>query len=200
MYGLINALVTWRRATSYILAPTWLADDHACEHDPPVESCVQVRVSGSPSGTVTVYGTVNGEPDEEVLEWTGKPGFRVTSKRFSDSIGMSTDMQGATTIEAKALGPGGEPHPALYVVRGPGHPVAMISTLSQGRVAVQGVQDGATHRIIVPFEESWRPQQGDRVVNDHTGEVLHVLSVRDSAMNGAAWECRAKVMEGHRKE
>lgn len=202
LYGLTNALVTWTRATAYLLDPRPIAALIACDRVPALASCVQVRVTGTPVGTVTVRGMVDGEPGEETLSWAGSAGFRMTAKRFAGPIELACDVADGLQIEAKALGHGGDPHLVMEIVRGPGHPVTITSALSRGETPSQGSQDERTHRIQVPYEDAWTPQRGDRVSNDRTGEVLEVISVDSggSAMTGTPWNCSARRLEGHRAE
>lgn len=190
-----NATVVWKRATPLVLDSVAVAASHAGDRTPARESVIQVRLQGTPTGTVTVAGLVSGGADTEVLTWAGAAGYRTTRKRFTGSLTFTLSQAGGTTIEAKALGAGGDAQVSLYVVKGPGHPVTIEETTEGGSpIRKQGAQEEATHRFLVQYEDVWTPRLGDRVVNDRSGDVYEILKVEEKAggLYVSHWACKAK--------
>lgn len=194
-----TALVTWKRATALVLDRVAVAATLSGSRVPVRESCIQVQVTGSPSGTVTVSGTVNGSAGSEVLTWVGDSGYRVTKKQFTGALSFATSLAGAVEIEALAVGPGGDPQVGLVVVRGPGHPVS-IEDVTEGTSPTrrEGGQEEGSHRLLAQYEEVWVPRRGDRVVNDYDGEVYEVMKVETKAggLFVSHWACLARRLDG----
>lgn len=194
LFHFSNTLVTWKRVTPYVLNPVTVGGSHAGDRSPARESVIQVRIQGTPAGTVTVGGMVNGAPGTEVLTWAGEGGYRATKKQFTGALTFTVSQSGGTVIEAKALGAGGDAQVALYVVRGPGHPVT-IEDITEGGSPIrrEGAQEEGTHRILVQYEDVWTPRIGDRVVSDRGGEVYEVHKVEEKAgpLYVSHWACKA---------
>ncbi len=172
--GMANALATWKRSTSSVLDSTTAAASHAPDRQPVRASCAQVQLGGSPSGTVTVAGTVQGAADTEVLAWTGTAGTRCTVKQFTAISGITTSLSGATTIAVEAVGPGGQPQATTYTLKS-GHPVMITEDRAPswlGQPPGHERKRGATCRV--QYEETWAPRQGDVVVLG-TGETWEVV-------------------------
>jgi hypothetical protein len=183
LFPMATATVTWKRATAFVLDPVALSSPLSSDRAPVRRSPIQVRVTGSPTGTVTVSGNVDGSPDSEVLTWSGSAGYRATTKQFdAGTLTFTSSISGGSLVSAKAVGAGGDPQLTLYTVKGPGHPVS-IEEVTEGTSPIrrQGGQEEGTHRLLVPYEDVWTPRRGDRVVNDRTGEVYDVVKVREAA-------------------
>ena len=197
LFANANSLVTWKRSTAFILDSVNAAASHTGDRLPARESTVQVRLQGTPTGTVTVSGTVDGTPAQtEVLTWAGATGYRITRKRFTGAITFTLSQSGATTIEAKAMGTGGDPQTVLYTVKGPGHPVT-VEEVNEGLAPVrrEGSQEGGTHRILVQYEDVWKPRHLDRVVDDNNGDVYEIMKVQRKPEGGlytTHWACKCK--------
>lgn len=199
LFPMATALVTWKRATAFVLDEVALSSPLSSDRDPVRQCPIQVRVKGSPTGTVTVSGDVDGSPDSEVLTWTGSAGFRTTTKQFdAGSLTFTSSISGGTLISAKVVGAGGDPQLSLYAVKGPGHPIS-IEEVSEGMSPVrrQGGQEEGTHRLLVPYEDVWTPRRGDRVVNDRTGEVYVILKTEEKAggLYVSHWACKARRLD-----
>jgi len=199
MYPISSDLVTWKRATAFVLDSVAVGASHSSDRNPVRAAHLQVRLNGSPTGTVTVGGTVDGSPGTEVLTWAGDSGFRMTRKQFSGAITFTVSQSGGTTIECKAVGAGGDVLISLFIVKGPGHPVSFEVINDGGSPArSQGSQEEGTDRILVSFEEVWKPRKEDRVVEDRTGDVWVILKVEErmGALYPEYWACRAKRLDG----
>lgn len=199
LFPISSDLVTWKRTTAFVLDSVTVGASHASDRNPVRSAHLQVRLNGSPTGTVTVGGTVDGSPETEVLTWAGSSGFRMTRKQFSGAITFTLSQSGATTIECKAVGAGGDVQVSLYIVRGPGHPVSFEVINDGGSPARrQGSQEEGRDRILVQFEEVWTPRKGDRVVEERTGDVWEVMKVEErmGALYPEYWACRAKRLDG----
>lgn len=196
LFHFAGDLVTWKRTSAYVLDSVVAWASVPGDRQPVRASLIQVHLGGTPSGTVTISGLVDGAPDTEVLTWTGSAGFRVSKKRFTGSLtfAVSAGAQGGL-VEAKAVGAGGEPQMALEVVKGPGHPVT-IEDVTEGDSPVrrQGSQAEGTHRLLVQYEDVWEPRRGDRVVNDTTGDVYEVRRVerKGNGLWTTHWACKAR--------
>lgn len=190
-----TSLVTWKRSTAFVLDSTALAGSHAVDRQPAQECVVVVRVTGSPTGTVTVAGTVGGSPDTEVLTWTGSAGYRQTKKRFTALTTLTPSIAGGTNIEAKAAGADGNPVLALYNIK-TGFPVTIMD-IREGRAENRREGDGeeGDRRILVQYEDVWRPRRNDRVIDDRTGEVYVIgkVSPRAGTLYQSEWACTAVI-------
>lgn len=167
-----NAITTWTRDTAVLLAAIAVAGAITVTRQPINPVCVRVNVTGTPTGTVTVSGTVSGASDSETLIWAGAAGPRTTSKEFTAITGISTSLTGGTLIDAIGNGPDGQPRPMLYVVQS-GYPVVIQdanfpynTTLKPGTLQTHSV------RLLVDWTDTWTPRVGDIVSDDtmgHTG-------------------------------
>lgn len=196
-YGIATDVVTWYRATAVLLESSAPAASMAPTRQPVRETPVQVHVTGSPVGTVTVRGTVSGVTGSEVLTWTGAPGYRFTRKRFTALTNAVTSLTGATAVEMTAVGPDGSPQLALSAIR-TGLPV-VIDERSTGSAParVQGDQEERDILIQVDFEETWTPRRGDRVTTTtgQTYEVQRVQNASGGGLSSPGWSCAAKRLD-----
>ena len=81
--GMSDRLITVKRRSSDVLTPVVAAASHSADVQPPVDSHIEVAISGGTSntGTVTVLGLVGGVPDSEVLTVNGIALTQATTKR-----------------------------------------------------------------------------------------------------------------------
>lgn len=199
LFPFATGLVTWRRTTAFVLDSVAVAASHTGDRLPARESVIQVRLTGTPTGTVTVGGTVDGSPGTEILTWAGTAGFRLTRKQFTGALTFTLSQSGAVLISSKAMGAGGDPQLNLYIVKGPGHPVS-IEEPSEGNATIrrQGDQEASTHRFLVQYEDVWTPRRGDRVTDDRSGDVYEVMRVetKSGGLYVSHWACKAKRFDG----
>lgn len=199
LFPMATNLVTWQRSTAFLLELTTPGATHSPALQIVGEACVQVQLTGTPTGTVTVSGTSNGSTASEVLTWDGSPGYRVTTRKFTGAVELVVNQSGGSQIAAKVIGHGGDPARMVSIVRGPQHPVSVEDvTESRGRIHGQGDQAEGTHRILVPYEDAWAPRRGDLVTDDMSGEVYEVIAVGKppGELHPSHWSCRAKVVTG----
>lgn len=174
VFSMATTVVTWKRSTAYVLDSVAVAASHTPDRQPTRASCVQVKLTGSPTGTVTITGTVEGVSDSEALTWTGSAGARVTMKQFTAITTITTSLSGGTLIDAQAVGTSGQPQASTYTLKA-GHPVQLSEDHSpRWPGAMPGHERTNTSTCRVQYEETWAPRQGDVVVAG-TGETWHVV-------------------------
>lgn len=193
-----NALVDWKRSTAYLLDPVAVAGSIAPTRQPVRKSCVQVKLTGAPNGTVVVAGLVDGVADAETLTWAGSAVARATVKQFSTLTGFTASLTGASTIEALAMGPGGQPQADTYVLKGQ-HPVQMNeSNAPRWQASTPGSERANYATCRVQYEEVWAPRQGDIVADLITGTTWQVVGqprVLGTIFSGH-WHVRLEQNEG----
>jgi hypothetical protein len=169
-------IVTWKRATAVIVTEATVASTMTLARQPGRGSRVRVRLTGSPTGTVTVSGTSGGGVATEVLTWTGTAGFRETLREFTAITSITTSLSGGTKLEATAVGTDGSPQITSYTIK-TGHPIAVHPNGDpRWRGRTQGAEEAGIDTILVWFEEVWTPRVGDRVIG--TGlDAWEILSV-----------------------
>lgn len=187
--------ITWTRPTSVMLDAVTPAASHALSVEPLAESQVEVTLTGSPTGTVTVAGTQGGSAITEELSWLGTAGTRSTYQRFDTITGITTSLSGATAITARTLGADGTPHAVESVLRGPGW-LALLDestdpsmvTIAPGGTPTRGMY------AVFPWEASVTPRRGDLITDDQTGEVYRVEGVQalPNPMRPEYWQCRMR--------
>ena len=106
--GMAQRSITVRRVTALVLDQVTVASPHSLDRQPAKAAHMEVEVSGG-SGTVTIFGTVGGAPDSEVLTFTGAQAGLVTTKRFSavDASGVVVTGLAGETIKITATGADG---------------------------------------------------------------------------------------------
>lgn len=196
--SLANCIVTVWRRTAFLLDPIAVAASHALTRQPVGPGPLQVEVTGSPSGTVTVSGTVGGVADTEVLPFSGVAGVRVTVKSFSAYSGITTSLTGATLISAQSVGAGGAPQNVLYAVV-TGLPAERRHRGEQswpGMLPGNERKEGATFRI--QYEETWAPRPGDLVKLDGSSEAYEVKAapVADGNFGPDHWRLSTDLRQG----
>lgn len=161
---LANCIVTVKRPTAYLLDAVAVAASHTIDRQPPAAGLVQVEVTGSPTGTVTVAGTVDGLSDTEVLTYSGASSVRTTTKRFTAVSGITTSLSGGTLINAKSVSPGGAPQSVYKTVVSDRPAERRVRGAQSFPMLVLGQErkEGAMFRL--QYEDTWRPLQGDVLV------------------------------------
>ncbi len=188
-----NVLVNWRRSTAYVLDSRAPAGTMAASRAPVRAACVQVALTGTPTGTVTVSGLVGGVADSEVLTWTGTPGTKATIKQFT-TLAFTSSLTGAVLIEATAVGLDGAPQAGNYTLKA-GHPVQLAEPgRNRWPGQIPGHERTADRICRVQYEEVWTPREGDLVdvVTPATGETFQVSGVPTVQSVGMApdhWRC-----------
>ena len=194
-----NCTVTVKRITAFLLDLVAVASSHTVNRQPIRQSCAQVRLTGTPSGTVTITGTVNGLSDTEVLSWAGSAGARSTMKQFTAISGITTSLSGATTISVEAVEPGGSPQVASYILKS-GHPAPLRQKGGQSQTQPRPGEvtiDGAEVRF--DYEDVWAPRVGDLVINEQTADTYEIKGVARQPMGSFApsfWRCALELKPG----
>lgn len=170
-----NCTVTIKRLTAMLLEAIAVAASHTMTRQPLHAGPVQVEVTGTPTGTVTVAGTVNGLADTEVLTWAGTAGVREVVKPFSAISGLTTSLTGGTLISVKSVGPGGAPQNVLRTVVS-GMPANRQIRGSQGyTMLIPGMERKEGAKFLIQYEETWRPRAGDLVIVDGLGDEYEAV-------------------------
>lgn len=193
-----NTLITLKRATSYILEATTPAASMSPTRQPANASRVLLHASGSPSGSVTISGTVSGSADTEVLSWTGTAGARVSVKTFSAVSGLTSTLSGGTSIYGQAVGAGGQPDANKLSDIVVGYPVVLYQKNQPGwRGAAAGHEVEADAVVKFPYAEAFTPRVGDLLTTD-TSETYEVISVhaRSGGLRPSGWSLAVKRREG----
>jgi len=172
-------IAIWR-PTSFVLDGAAVSATLPASGQPPRSSIVEVEVydvdgTGPASGTVTVVGSLDGDPVSEALS-ISVGGFAQTVARL-DSItefefsGGLLSASPAPYARARAIGPGGEPQPlAALVVEGwPAH----IEDAHVGWTGgAEGMDPRASPSALIDYAETWAPAIGDVLVSDSGTEYL----------------------------
>lgn len=187
-YANANALATLYRPTASVLDARTPAGSMSVDRQPAQAAPIMVVLAGSPTGTVTVAGTVSGAADTETLTWTGAAGARVTVKSFSALSGITSALSGATSARADAVGKGGAPLTATLRTIASGIPVGVRRKNQAswaGGVAGHERQSDAT--CVWPYEETYELAVGDLVdVESVTFEVVRVER-RGGGLRPVSW-------------
>ena len=201
MFALTNVLVDWRRSTALVLNSRTPAGTMAASRAPVRSSCIQVQLTGTPTGTVTVAGLVGGVADSEVLTWAGVAGARVTVKEFT-TVAFTSSLTGAVKVEASAVGMDGTPQAGTYAIKS-SWPVQLGAAGSGQRWPgqVPGHEPTSDRVCRVPYEETWAPREGDvvDVVQPATGEVFQVFGRPTVQVVGMAqdhWQVKLTQQQG----
>lgn len=194
--ALANTTVTWKRSTALLLDSVAVASSHTPSRQPVRATCIQVKLTGTPTGTVTITGTVDGVADSEVLTWTGTAGARATVKQFTAHTSYATSLTGAVLIEATAVGPSGQPQASTYDLK-VGHPVELVEDSGAWPGTIPGHERTNHATLRVQYEETWAPRQGD-ILTSATGETWQVESIPrvGGALSPDHWKCRIMQREG----
>ncbi len=193
-----NCIATFRRMTDTLLPVSALAGSLSVSRQPPREACIQVTLNGTPTGTVTLSGTVNGASDTEVLTFAG--GQLATSyKAFTALSGITTSISGSTTITVRALDRDGSPMTFYYDLK-TGHPCTFRSGGAMNQLATRMGQL-STNRMTarVDYEDVWAPENQDVFYNEITGETFLITGVErqpDGSMAPMFWQLQLEQKEG----
>lgn len=189
LFALANTLITLRRATSYILDSVTPAATLTPDRQPSAASRILVHVTGSPSGNVTITGTVSGVTDTEVLSWSGSAGVRVSIKTFSAVTGFTSTLTGGTAIYAQAVGAGGQPEANKLTDLATGQPVSLVQKNQPGwKGLAAGHETTADAVCKVPYTDLYTPKVGDLITTD-TSETYEVIAVhlRGGGLRPGTW-------------
>lgn len=188
-FALATTLITLKRATSYVLDSVTIAASLSPSRQPSSASRILVHASGSPSGNVTVTGTVNGASDTEVLSWTGTAGARVTIKTFSAVTSLTSTLTGGTTIYAQAVGAGGQPEANKLTDILFGFPVSLIQKNQPGwKGLAAGHEETADAVAKLAYLDIYTPAEGDLLTTDgsETYEVK-AAHLRGGGLRPSVW-------------
>ena len=188
-FALATTLITIRRATSYVLDSVAVASSLTPNRQPSSASRILVYASGSPTGTVTLTGTVGGVTDTEVLTWTGAAGARVTVKTFSAVSGLTSTLTGGSTIYGQAVGAGGQPEANKLVDVLSGYPASLIQKNQPGwKGLAAGHEETADAVAKLAYLDVYTPVEGDLLTTD-TGDTYEVKSahLRGGALRPSEW-------------
>jgi len=197
IFSIATNTSTWYRSTALVLDAAAPVASHTASRQPVRASCLQVQLTGTPTGTVTISGTVEGVADTEVLTWTGTPAHKVTRKAFTAISGIATSLSGAVSIAITAVGADGSPQAATETLKS-GWPVVFKErSLSSYRQEAPGNEKKVGGVILVAYEETWRPREGDLVVLD-TGETLEVVGIPTTGggLQPDHWKVQSNRREG----
>ena len=197
--GTASATVTWKRATAVLLDTIAVAVSHTLTRQPPSRCCVRVTLVGTATGTVTIFGTVDGVADTEVLTWAATSGAYSTVKEFTAISGIATALTGATTIEVESAGPDGQPVPQLITLH-TGYPVQIQEvTFPYANGAKPGINQASSVRINVDWTDTWRPRIDDVVIDEspYSSDVMYkvtgVPAPQRGSMMPSHWQVEAEL-------
>lgn len=197
--GLATFLTTWRRPTSYVLDERAVSGSMSVDRQPGRASCFLVRITGSPSGSLVIAGTVDGVADTETLAWAGSAGARLTAKQFTASSSLTSTVSGGTLISIEAVGPGGEPQAGVNTTIKSGLPVS-VQRVGERRwpVTAPGPVTDELRDLLVPYEEIWTPAEGDLIDLETTGQTYEAQGVElvGGNLRPQHWKVRAMRREG----
>lgn len=188
-FALAATLITIRRATSYVLDSVAIAASLTPNRQPSSASRILVYANGSPTGTVTLTGTVGGVTDTEALTWTGAAGARVTVKTFSAVTSFTSTLTGGSTIYAQAVGAGGQPEANKLVDVLTGFPASLIQKNQPGwKGLAAGHEETADAVAKLTYLDVYTPAEGDLLTAD-TGDTYEVKSahLRGGALRPGEW-------------
>lgn len=188
-FALATTLITLKRATSYVLDSVTISASLSPSRQPSSASRLLVHASGSPTGNVTVTGTVSGVTDTEVLSWSGTAGGRVTVKTFSAVTSFTSSLTGGTSIYAQAVGAGGQPEANKLTDILAGFPASLIQKNQPGwKGLAAGHEETADAVAKLAYLDIYTPAEGDLFTTD-TSETYEVKSVhlRGGALRPGEW-------------
>lgn len=188
-FALATTLITLKRATSYVLDSVTISASLSPSRQPSSASRLLVHASGSPTGNVTVTGTVSGVTDTEVLSWSGTAGGRVTVKTFSAVTSFTSSLTGGTSIYAQAVGAGGQPEANKLTDILSGFPASLIQKNQPGwKGLAAGHEETADAVAKLAYLDIYTPAEGDLLTTD-TSETYEVKSVhlRGGALRPGEW-------------
>lgn len=181
MSALASALVTFKRLTDKIVDAVAVTSSVTVIRQPSRECCLQVYLTGSPSGTVILTGLVNGSSASETLTFSAG-GVQTTMNQFSSVTSITTSLSGGVLIDVRAVDPDGSPQTWYYTLK-TGHPVSFRAGGRQNQVQERGGQvTKNAMKARVDYEDVWEPLQQDVVYNESTGETFVVTGV-ETQMN-----------------
>lgn len=177
--AMAGRLITVYRRTAFILdsvalsaVPSSIAPDRQPAHN----GQVQVRVTGTGAGTVTVNGTVATVADSEVLSFAAG-GIRITAKAFDagslTTLDYSAGFSAADEIEAKSMGVNGHPHNVAFVLVS-SWPARFDRARPKWPAPVSGSAELERTRVYVDYTTVWSPREGDVFVDERTSEEFLV--------------------------
>lgn len=188
-FALATTLITLKRATSYVLDSVTISASLSPSRQPSSASRLLVHASGSPTGNVTVTGTVSGVTDTEVLSWSGTAGGRVTVKTFSAVTSFTSGLTGGTSIYAQAVGAGGQPEANKLTDILANFPASLIQKNQPGwRGLAAGHEETADAVAKLAYLDIYTPAEGDLLTTDGS-ETYEVKSVhlRGGALRPGEW-------------
>lgn len=188
-FALATSLITLKRATSNVLDSVTIAASLTPDRQPSSASRILIHASGSPTGNVTVTGTVNGASDTEVLSWTGTAGARVTIKTFSAVTSLTSTLTGGTTIYAQAVGAGGQPEANKLTDILSNFPAPLIQKNQPGwKGLAAGHEETADVVAKLAYLDTYTPLAGDLLTTDGS-ETYEVKSahLRGGGLRPSVW-------------
>lgn len=187
-YANALALATLYRPTASVLDSRVPAASMSADRQPAQAAPVLVALTGTPTGTVTVAGTVSGAADTETLTWTGTAGARTTVKSFSAISGFTSSLSGATAIQANATGKGGAPLAATLRTLTTGIPVGIRRKNQSGWSGTPAGHEKRTDAACVwPYEETYTIQPGDLVEADGVTYEVTRAERRGGGLKPMTW-------------
>lgn len=187
-YALANALATLYRPTASVLDSRAPAGSMTPDRQPAQAGPVLVTLTGTPTGTVTIAGTVSGVADTEALSWAGAAGGRTTVKSFSAISGITSSLSGATAIQANATGRGGAPLAATLRTLATGIPVGIKrKNQSSWSGAPAGHEKRSDAACVWPYEEGYTIQPGDLVEADGATYEVTRAEKRGGGLKPTTW-------------
>lgn len=188
-FALATTLITLKRATSYVLDSVTISANLSPSRQPSSASRLLVHASGSPTGNVTVTGTVSGVTDTEVLSWSGTAGGRVTVKTFSAVTSLTSTLTGGSSIYAQAVGAGGQPEANKLTDILSNFPASLIHKNQPGwKGLAAGHEETADAVAKLAYLDTYTPAEGDLLTTDGS-ETYEVKSahLRGGALRPGEW-------------
>lgn len=194
-----NCTCTIKRMTSFVLDLSTVAASLTPSRQPARAATMQVYVSGTPTGTVTIAGTVNGSADTEVLTFTGSAARKTTYKSFTAISGITTSLSGGSQISVQACSKDGSPENTYYSLK-VGHP-ATFHAAGAGNQNQEKPGQHTTNRMHarIGIEDIWAPQELDLFVNEQTGETFEITNIERQPGGSFApmfWKCQLELRQG----
>lgn len=196
-FALGTHLITIQRPTSFVLDSRSPASSMAVSRQPASACRVMVKLTGTPTGTVTVAGTVAGVADAEVLTWTGAAGARVTTKAFSALTGFTSSLSGGAAVQAQAVGAGGQPDANVLTSVLSGLPASVIRRNQPGwRAFDPGHEQEGDALVKLPYLDTYTPLVGDLVSTSVDAFEAISVELRGGDLRPSEWIVFLKLRKG----
>jgi hypothetical protein len=197
----LGSLITVRRRTAFLLDRVAAGTTLTWSRQPARESIVEFRlVDGTlATGELTVAGTSGGVAATESVTATGN-GYYRTARTWTALVALTSsglaDEVAAPLVEARAVGSDGTSQEGYYTVVS-GWPAALDQHASGWRASEPGGRAQVGYgALLVHYDETWAPREGDLVDTDF-GETWEIVGRprRANPTLSPQWDCRVRRYE-----